>query len=75
MFTRRGKALLSNEPAFRAFTAAAGFPRSLLQPALGDDVWLELAQSKLADAVFKSFRAVEEFARREGLRRRTMAWI
>jgi uncharacterized protein (TIGR02391 family) len=66
VFTRRGKAVLNNEPAFRAFTAASGFPRSLLHPALGDDVWLELAQGKLADAVFKSFRAVEEAVRAAG---------
>ena len=66
VFTRRSKALLNDEPAFQSFTSAAGFPRSLLHAAQGDDVWLELAQGHLSDAVFKSFRAVEEAVRAAG---------
>ena len=66
VFTRRGIALLNDEPAFCAYTAAVGFPKSLLHPSLSDDVWLELAQGKFADAVFKSFRAVEEAVRAAG---------
>jgi uncharacterized protein (TIGR02391 family) len=38
----------------------------MLHPAQGDDVWLELAQGKYADAIFKSVRAVEEAVRTAG---------
>ena len=66
VFTRRGVKLVDDESAFRAFISASQFPRAMLHPSLGDDVWLELAQGKLADAVFKSFRAVEEAVRSVG---------
>lgn len=46
IFTRRGEALLDHEAEFQAFTHASKFPRELLHPTLGDDVWLELAQGK-----------------------------
>jgi uncharacterized protein (TIGR02391 family) len=63
MFTRRGSSLLKDSGAFRAYAAAAEFPKSLLHPRLGDEVWLELARGQLDDAVFKSFRTVEEAVR------------
>jgi uncharacterized protein (TIGR02391 family) len=66
VFTRRGQALVDDDAAFRSYSSASSFPKSLLHHALGDDVWLELAQGKFSDAVFKSFRAVEEAVRAAG---------
>ncbi|MGE3866560.1 MAG: TIGR02391 family protein [Hyphomonadaceae bacterium] len=66
VYTRRGAALRDNPAAFTAYAAAAEFPKSLLHPSLRDDVWLEMARNHPADAVFKSFRAVEEAVREAG---------
>jgi uncharacterized protein (TIGR02391 family) len=66
VFTRRGQQLLNDEPAFRAYAAAAEFPKSMLHARQGDDVWPELARGQYDDAVFKSFRAVEETVREVG---------
>ncbi|SCB40709.1 TIGR02391 family protein [Rhizobium hainanense] len=67
VLTRRGRAVLADENAFRSYAHASQFPKSLLHPSLGDDVWLELARiDGAANAVFKSFRAVEEAVRAAG---------
>lgn len=60
--TRRGEALLSDQ-SFESFKAAAAFPRTMLHPLIAEKVWLDLARGDLADAVFASFRAVEEAVR------------
>lgn len=65
-FTRRGQYVLNNEKRFRSFAAASQFPKSLLHPTIADEVWLDLAQHNLADAVFKAFRAVEIAVRDAG---------
>jgi uncharacterized protein (TIGR02391 family) len=64
-FTRRGEELLT-DGSFDAFRSAAAFPKSLLHPRIADKVWLDLARGDLADAVFVSFRAVEEAVREKG---------
>lgn len=66
VLTRRGEALIGNENAYRAYIAAAAFPKSLIHPSIADDVWLDLARGDLPMAVFRSFRAVEEAVRNAG---------
>jgi uncharacterized protein (TIGR02391 family) len=66
VFTRRGRALANDPDAFRAYMAAAEFPRAILHPKLRDDVWVDLARGQLAIAVFRSFREVEEAVRAAG---------
>ncbi len=61
--TRRGRALAKDDRAFGTYAAAANFPKSLLHPAIAEEVWVQLAQNKLAVAVFVAFRAVEEAVR------------
>ena len=64
--TRRGEALAGNAGEFENYAVATDFPKAMLHPALGDDIWLELAQGKYADAVFKAFRTVEIAVREAG---------
>jgi len=63
VLTRRGEALVNDEPAYRAYLAAAAFPKAMLHPSIADDVWLDLARADYANAVFRAFRAVEEAVR------------
>lgn len=66
VLTRRGRVLVDDEAEFRTYVSASEFPKTALHPKLGDGVWLELARGQYADAVFKSFRAVEEAVREAG---------
>jgi uncharacterized protein (TIGR02391 family) len=66
VLTRRGTSLVNKQTDFRSFREAAAFPKSLIHPAIADKVWLALARGNLADAVFISFRAVEEAVRKAG---------
>lgn len=52
-----------SDQSFESFKAAAAFPRTMLHPLIAEKVWLDLARGDLADAVFASFRAVEEAVR------------
>lgn len=61
--TRRGKALLQDDQAFRNYVAATNFPKILIHPKIANEVWIQLAQGELAVAIFISFRAVEEAVR------------
>ena len=61
--TRRGRALARDDRQFESYVAAAKFPKALLHPSIANDVWIQLAQGKLAVAVFIAFRAVEEAVR------------
>lgn len=65
VLSRRGIALLDGQ-AFDRFREAAAFPKQMLHPAIADKVWLALSRGDLSDAVFVSFRAVEEAVRRAG---------
>lgn len=62
---RRGQELLDAE-AFGQYRRAANFKKAMLHPLIADRAWLALARGDLADAVFISFRAVEEQVRNTG---------
>lgn len=62
--SRRGRQLLNDDAAFQIYAAAAQLPKVLLHPSIVDEVWVQLAQGKLAVAVFIAFRAVEEAVRK-----------
>ncbi len=62
---RRGSELLDQER-FDSFRRAAEFPKSLLHPSIADRVWISLARGELQEAVFTSFRSVEESVRNSG---------
>jgi uncharacterized protein (TIGR02391 family) len=62
--SRKAKTLLGDVHLFENFLSATRFPKALLHPVIADDVWLQLAQGKLAVAVFIAFRAVEEAVRK-----------
>ena len=64
-FSRRGRLLLDNGE-FNQFLETATFPKSLLHSSIADRVWISLARGELSDAVFISFRAVEESVREAG---------
>jgi uncharacterized protein (TIGR02391 family) len=64
--TRAGEQAVASSEAFERIRAAKEFPKSLLHPTIADDVWRALARGDLSDAVFKSFRAVEEAVREVG---------
>lgn len=66
VLTRRGEALLGDDAGYRAYVGALAFPKTMLHPAIADDVWLDLARGDLATAVFRAFRAVEEAVRAGG---------
>jgi uncharacterized protein (TIGR02391 family) len=66
VISRRGHAMLADEQAFARFREAAAFPKSMLHPAIAGSVWIALSRGDLSDAVFISFRAVEEAVRAAG---------
>jgi uncharacterized protein (TIGR02391 family) len=63
---RRGRAALEHPEQFVAYSQAAAFPRELLHPSIAERVWAALARGDYADAVFLSFRTVEESVREAG---------
>jgi uncharacterized protein (TIGR02391 family) len=63
---RRGRAALERPEQFVAYSKAAAFPRELLHPSIAERVWAALARGDYADAVFLSFRTVEESVRKAG---------
>lgn len=65
VFGRRGKTLLEKSN-FDSFVKAAEFPKSLLHTSIANRAWLSLARGELAEAVFTSFRSVEEAVRNAG---------
>jgi hypothetical protein len=64
VLSRRGK--LETGEDFTRFSEAASFPKHMLHLSIADKVWLDLMRGDLADAVFSSFRAVEEAVREAG---------
>ena len=65
VFSRRGREVLDRNR-FDDFRRAAAFPKSMLHPAIADQVWIDLARGELDTAVFHAFRAVEEAVRDAG---------
>lgn len=65
VITRRGNAIRT-EANYAQFQRAGLLPKTLLHPAIEQQVWLDLARGRFADAVFKAFRAVEEAVREAG---------
>ena len=65
VYSRRGKKVLQ-EGSFQRFREAAAFPKQMLHPSVADKVWLALARGDLDDAVFFTFRTVEETVRSAG---------
>jgi uncharacterized protein (TIGR02391 family) len=63
---RRGRAALEHPEQFVAYSKAAAFPRELLHPSIAERAWAALARGDYADAVFLSFRTVEESVRDAG---------
>jgi uncharacterized protein (TIGR02391 family) len=66
VFTRAGEEAAASKGAFERVRAAKSFPKTLLHPAIADSVWSALMRGDLDDAVFKSFKAVEEAVRNAG---------
>jgi hypothetical protein len=66
MFTRAGEEASASDAAYERVRAAKAFPKSLLHPSIAEPVWSALLRGDLDDAVFKSFRAVEEAVRAAG---------
>lgn len=65
VFGRRGRDLLEQDR-FDSYRRAADFPKSLLHPSIADRAWISLARGDLEEAVFTSFRSVEEAVRNAG---------
>ncbi len=65
LLSRRAEALLEKS-SFKSYARSVGFPKSLLHPAIAEEVWIDLARGDLETAVFKSFRAVEIAVRAAG---------
>lgn len=62
---RKGRQLLDRNR-FDSYRQAADFPKSMLHHSIADRVWTSLARGELAEAVFTSFRSVEEAVRIAG---------
>ena len=54
------------EAAFKTYVGSLEFPKSLLHPAIAEDVWLDIVRGDPGTAVFKAFRAVEVAVRAAG---------
>jgi uncharacterized protein (TIGR02391 family) len=66
VLTRTGEEAAASDEAFERIRAAKAFPKTLLHPTIADAVWSVLFRGHLDDAVFKSFKAVEEAVRSAG---------
>lgn len=58
ILSRRARQLLT-DGTFKTYARSLAFPKSLLHPAIANDVWLDIVRGDLETAVFKAFRAVE----------------
>jgi uncharacterized protein (TIGR02391 family) len=66
VLTRAGEEASASSKAFDRVRAAKSFPKTLLHPTIADSVWSALMRGDLDEAVFKSFKAVEETVRNAG---------
>jgi uncharacterized protein (TIGR02391 family) len=65
VLSRRAKEL-TDQQRFDFYRNAVQFPKRLLHPSISNQVWINLSRGNYADAVFTSFRAVEEAVRAAG---------
>lgn len=65
MQSRRAVAVLKNN-SFKTYARSVGFPKTMLHPAIADEVWLDIIRGDPGTAVFKAFRAVEVAVREVG---------
>ena len=66
VLTKAGEEAAESNDAFERVRAAKAFPKALLHPTIADRVWPAIMRGDLDDAVFKSFKAVEEAVRDAG---------
>jgi hypothetical protein len=66
VLTRAGEEASASTQAYERVRAAKAFPKGLLHPTIANTVWSALLRGDLDDAVFKSFKAVEEAVRSAG---------
>lgn len=65
LLSRRARKILADD-SFKTYARSLAFPKTLLHPAIADEVWLDIVRGDLETAVFKSFRAVEVAVREAG---------
>jgi uncharacterized protein (TIGR02391 family) len=65
LLSRRAQRLLV-DGSFTTYARSLAFPKSLLHPAIADEVWLDIVRGDIETAVFKAFRAVEIAVRDAG---------
>jgi uncharacterized protein (TIGR02391 family) len=65
VFTEEGRAIADGKDLAQV-RAAMDFPKALLHPSIREKVWAALVRGDLDEAVFASFKAVEERVRRAG---------
>lgn len=65
LLSRRAQKLLA-DGSFNIYVRSLVFPKSLLHPAIADEVWLDIVRGDIETAVFKAFRAVEVAVREAG---------
>lgn len=65
LLSRRAQKLLA-DGSFNIYARSLAFPKSLLHPAIADEVWLDIVRGDIETAVFKAFRAVEVAVREAG---------
>ena len=66
VFTKAGEEATTSSDAFDRVRAAKTFPKAMVHPSIADKVWSALMRGDLSDAVFNSFKAVEEAVREAG---------
>lgn len=64
--TRKGEEVIQDDNHFLSFIDARELPKSLIHPAIREEVWLQASLGQWATAVFIAFRAVEEAVRTAG---------
>lgn len=65
VLSRRARELQSRER-FNSYIQASAFPKSMLHQSISERVWISLARGEYSEAVFSSFRSVEEAVREAG---------
>jgi uncharacterized protein (TIGR02391 family) len=66
VLTRVGREAAESSDAFERVRHARAFPKAMLHPTIADKAWTALMRGDLGDAVFNSFKAVEEAVRAAG---------
>jgi uncharacterized protein (TIGR02391 family) len=66
IFSKAGEEAAASDAAFKRIQTTKSFPRALIHPSIVEKVWPALMRGDLDEAVFYSFRAVEEAVRAAG---------